>query len=143
MLLLMLSLLASRVRTMSRTTKPFVSAIESVAAPTAQTSKAWLQASPSGAYTTARTHSGKVFEWSAHVQRTADSIGQMAPVGDAVDLVDPAKLRRRLDGAAGAVVDAYRASHGSEELKLTFLVSWDNDGAATVAAHASPLLPPL
>ena len=50
----------------------------------------------------------------------ADSIGQMAPVGDAVDLVDPAKLRRRLDGAAGAVVDAYRATHGEEELKLTF-----------------------
>ena len=121
--------------------QPFVSAIESVAAPTAQTAKAWLQASPSGAYTTARTHSGKVFEWSAHVQRTADSIRQMAPVGDAVDLVDPAKLRRRLDGAAGAVVDAYRATHGGEELKLTFLVSWDDDGEATVAAHASPLPP--
>ena len=142
MLLLMLSLLSTRARAMSSTAQPFVSAIESVAAPTAQSAKAWLQASPSGAYTTARTHAGKVFEWSAHVQRTADSIGQMAPVGDAVDLVDPAKLRRRLDGAAGAVVDAYRASHGSEELKLTFLVSWDNDGAATVAAHASPL-PPL
>ena len=111
MLLLMLSLLSTSARAMSQ---PFVSAIESVAAPTAQTAKAWLQASPSGAYTTARTHAGKVFEWSAHVQRTADSIRQMAPVGDAVDLVDPAKLRRRLDGAAGAVVDAYRATHGSE-----------------------------
>ena len=106
--------------------QPFVSAIESIAKPTAQTAKAWLQESPSGAYTTARTHAGKVFEWSAHVQRTADSIRQMAPAGDAVDLVDPAKLRRRLDGAAGAVVDAYRATHGEEELKLTFLVSWDD-----------------
>ena len=129
-------------RAMTTTAQPFVSAIESIAKPTAQTAKAWLQASPSGAYTTARTHAGKVFEWTAHVQRTADSVGQMAPVGDAVDLVDPAKLRRRLDGAAGAVVDAYRATHGSEELKLTFLVSWDDAGAATVAAHASPL-PPL
>merc|ERR1719333_1602004 len=127
---------------MSTASQPFVSAVESVAAPTTQTAKAWLQTSPAGAYTTARTHAGKVFEWSAHVQRTADSIGAMAPVGDAVDLVDPAKLRRRLDGAAGAVVDAYRATHGSEELKLTFLVSWDDHGAATVAAHASPL-PPL
>ena len=139
--LLLASMLAIA-RSMATTAQPFVSAIESVAAPTAQTAKAWLQASPSGAYTTARTHAGKVFEWSAHVQRTADSVGQMAPVGDAVDLVDPAKLRRRLDGAAGAVVDAYRASHGSEELKLTFLVSWDDAGATTVAAHASPL-PPL
>ena len=129
-------------RAMTTTAQPFVSAIESIAKPTAQTAKAWLQASPSGAYTTARTHAGKVFEWSAHVQRTADTVGQMAPVGDAVDLVDPANLRRRLDGAAGAVVDAYRATHGSEELKLTFLVSWDDAGAATVAAHASPL-PPL
>jgi branched-subunit amino acid aminotransferase/4-amino-4-deoxychorismate lyase len=142
---LMLSMLAScarAARAMSTTQQPFVSAIESIAKPTAQTAKAWLQASPSGAYTTARTHNNKVFEWSAHVQRTADSIRQMAPVGDAVDLVDPAKLRHRLDGAAGAVVDAYRATHGGEELKLTFLVSWDDHGAATVAAHASPL-PPL
>ena len=126
---------------MSTTVQPFVSHRER-GKPTAQTAKAWLQASPSGAYTTAITHAGKVFEWSAHVQRTADSIGQMAPVGDALDLVDPANLRQRLDGAAGAVVDAYRATHGSEELKLTFLVSWDDHGAATVAAHASPL-PPL
>ena len=131
MLLLMLSLLATSARAMSTATQPFVSAIESVAAPTSQTAKAWLQDSPSGAYTTARTHAGKVFEWSAHVQRTADSIGAMAPVGDAVDLVDPAKLRRRLDGAAGAVVDAYRATHGGEELKLTFLVSWDDAGAVS------------
>ena len=101
MLLLMLSLLATSARSMSTTAKPFVSAIESVAAPTAQTAKAWLQASPSGAYTTARTHSGKVFEWSAHVQRTADSIGAMAPVGDAVDLVDPAELSRRFGGPGG------------------------------------------
>merc|ERR1740127_384134 len=108
---LLASMLAIARAMTTTTVQPFVSAIESVAAPTAQTAKAWLQASPSGAYTTARTHSGKVFEWSAHVQRTADSIGQMAP-----------------DGDAGAVVDAYRATHGSEELKLTFLVSWDDAG---------------
>ena len=66
---------------MSTASAPFVKAVEAVAQPTAQTAKAWLQASPSGAYTTARTCRGKVFEWSAHVQRTADSIGQMAPVG--------------------------------------------------------------
>ena len=73
---LMLSMLAScarAARAMSTTQQPFVSAIESIAKPTAQTAKAWLQASPSGAYTTARTHAGKVFEWSAHVQRTAEA----------------------------------------------------------------------
>ena len=62
MLLLMLSLLSTSARAMSTASQPFVSAVESVAAPTTQTAKAWLQASPSGAYTTARTHSGKVFE---------------------------------------------------------------------------------
>ena len=128
---------------MSTASAPFVKAVEAVAQPTAQTAKAWLQASPSGAYTTARTCRGKVFEWSAHVQRTADSIGQMAPVGDAAALVkDPSLLRRRLDGAAGTVVEAYRAQNDADELKLTFLVSWDDTGATTVAAHASPL-PPL
>ena len=52
---------------------------ETGASVTLMTSKDFLQLNPSGAYTTVRTCGGgrRIFEWEAHVERTASSMESM------------------------------------------------------------------
>ena len=97
-----------------------------------------------GRYTTARTHQGKLFEWSTHVDRTAATILAMDPTPPARSLAEHGGpfFRARLDGAAAAAISTYRALQGDAgEVKVTILVSWDEE-KCSVAAHAGPL-PPL
>ena len=130
-------------------TKPFVVAVDGVAERTALTSKEWLTAGPSGAYTTARTcaNGARLFEWDMHVARTAESVASMvaaAPSAAGAAAVaaagTAAALRPRLEASVRAAVDAFRADSDADELKVTVLVSWDERTA--VAAHVAPLPPP-
>jgi len=123
---------------------PFAVAIETGAEPSHLTSKEWLAKTPFAAYTTARTHQGKLFEWSTHVDRTAATILAMDPTPPARSLAEHGGpfFRARLDGAAAAAISTYRALQGDAgEVKVTILVSWDEE-KCSVAAHAGPL-PPL
>ena len=126
-------------------TKPFVVAVDGVAERTALTSKEWLTAGPSGAYTTARTcaNGARLFEWDMHVARTAESVASMvaaAPSAAGAAAVaaagTAAALRPRLEASVRAAVDAFRADSDADELKVTVLVSWD--GRTAVAAHVAP-----
>jgi len=149
------SLSTMTIPTMTTTTKNVVVVEGRPASETDETSKEFLLGRPSGAYTTARTCAGgrKIFEWEAHVERTAKSLASMmaasAKDGDASPsaLADPAVLRRRLDAAVEDAVRLHRRigeDGGDGELKLTALVGWDNgidDEEGWVACHATSLPP--
>ena len=76
---------------------------------TSMTSKDFLLSNPSSASTTARTYGGgrRIFEWEAHVERTAsspesmmeaDGVGGEKTPSSSSPPVDRSVLRRRLDG---------------------------------------------
>ena len=108
---------------------------------------ALLTALPRGAYTTARTHfSGRgVFEYSAHVSRTAASAAQMMleegfPVaGGARCFTAAAALSPRLRASLLAALGGALGSGGDGEWKLTVLLLWGARCAEARAALA-PLL---
>jgi len=135
---------------------------------TTVTSKEFLLSNPSGAYTTARTCAGgtKIFEWEAHIERTAKSLASMMEQRESTTIAssrlsDPYVLRRRLDAAVEDAVRLHQRLHNDEkddfdassprELKLTALVGWtalDDESISSgedggwVACHATSL-PPL
>ena len=113
--------------------------------------KSFLKTKPSGAYTTARTCCGgtRIFEWSAHVARTASTAAAMlgsidtgsAQVVQCVGTADA--LRPKLDKNVAAAVAAYRSHHAKKkdcELRITVLVTWES-AAVEIAAHVAPLPP--
>jgi len=128
-----------------------------IASITSMTSKDFLVSYPSGAYTTARTccDATRIFEWEAHVQRTASSVASMldnqskdciANNDDSDDkmnmirstLTNPIILRKRLDAIVQVAIKAYQEANSHEttiedeevskshdELKITALVGWN------------------
>ncbi len=142
--------------------------VASLAGPTSLGAGDLLKLAPQGAYSTARTCAGRsrVFELTAHIERTASSCALIRLKTPGVEGVDgevaaPASLhsasflRPIMEGAFGAVVDGLTRleggapAPGSPEVKLTLLVTWtpaNVDAAlALVASHggvASPLTSP-
>jgi len=140
-----------------------VVAAEEAASVTPVGSKDFLLSNPSGAYTTARTCGGgtRIFEWEAHVRRTASSLGVMLeqetaqrrtefnnhevkPATPSVcRLSDPSVLRPRLDASVGAAVHLYRQVNNitegdvNEELKITALVGWKKNDTPSSETHKS------
>ena len=119
----------------------------------------WLEQSPRGAYTTARTVGGSsVFELSFHLQRLARSATIMLDA-DVVDwkpgaieaqqrnvtAVTISALRPRVLRRMRDAVTAYRHLFGDAngELKLTVLVTWVDQGEQDVAVlvHATSMPP--
>lgn len=137
-------LCAATARAMTTGARPFAIAADGAALPTALTAKEWLSEKP-GAYTTARTHKGKVFEWSTHLERTASSILEMDPSPAAKLFAEQggAWYKRRLDGTAAAAIEAYRTETGDAdgEVKVTLRVAWEDEWIE-VGAHAGALPPP-
>ena len=135
--------------------KPYVIAVDGVAAASAQDSKSFLLSKPGGAYTTARTcrNGRSVFEWETHVERTAASVeamldGKSAPALRAALASAPA-LRPRLDATVATAMREFLSSQSSDtdELKLTVVVNWDEAAEAcaepsalgSIACHVAPL----
>ena len=132
---------------------------------TNETSKEFLLNRPSGAYTTARTSANakRIFEWEAHVERTANSLASMMEKESkesskhsklSSKLSDPLVLRKRLDAAVEEAVQLHLQNNGAspsqqQELKITVLVGWEggaqetsNDAAGDsgwVACHVTGL----
>jgi len=121
---------------------------------TSMTSKDFLLSYPSGAYTTARTccDGTRIFEWEAHIQRTASSVSSMMQENDNNDsdddriqstLTNPMSLRKRLDAIVRAAIIQYQETNSDKnteetnkakkddsqevnnELKITALVGWN------------------
>eukprot|EP00537_Pseudo-nitzschia_pungens_P002656 CAMPEP_0172358452 /NCGR_PEP_ID=MMETSP1060-20121228/2762_1 /TAXON_ID=37318 /ORGANISM="Pseudo-nitzschia pungens, Strain cf. cingulata" /LENGTH=390 /DNA_ID=CAMNT_0013079663 /DNA_START=151 /DNA_END=1323 /DNA_ORIENTATION=+ len=139
----------------SETTIKNVITVEGRASVTAMGSKEFLLSNPSGAYTTARTSGGgrSIFEWEAHVERTALSLASMMETDGDNDnnnssnnnnnafergcrLTDPAVLRQKLDASVEEAVRLHTevnnnnknkngcSSSSATELKITALVGW-------------------
>lgn len=135
---------------------------------THETSKQFLISQPSGAYTTARTCSNRsrIFEWEAHVERTAASVKSMMLLEEEEDntcnyssdgthlLFDPVLLRPRLDAAVALAVRSYeknilsineedeQSNKNDAELKITVLVEWktateSNDNIDSASTNSS------
>mmetsp|Transcript_51557 Transcript_51557/g.118434 ORF Transcript_51557/g.118434 Transcript_51557/m.118434 type:complete len:356 (-) Transcript_51557:244-1311(-) len=139
---------------------PFVVAYDGVAAPSELSSKEFLLNNPNGAYTTARTccQARRLFEWTTHTERTAASVEALVngakTEADSSELVatvlatlaTPSALSPRLDATVSSAMRAYVDAHGCDtELKVTVLVSWREQCAASVASapaagQARPLL---
>lgn len=141
-----------------------VIAMENEASVTPMGSKDFLLSNPSGAYTTARTCGGgnRIFEWEAHVERTASSLASILEE-EAVErncrLSDPVLLRRRLDASVEEAVRLHKDINNENnnngvdgpELKITALVGWKKSATTMdgndvyedwVACHVTSL-PPL
>lgn len=139
--------------------------MENEASATPMGSKDFLLFNPAGAYTTARTCGGGnlIFEWEAHVERTASSLASMVEM-EANErncrLSDPMVLRRRLDDSVEEAVRLHKEVNSEinnnngavgHELKITALVGWKKSATTTggnddyedwVACHVTSL-PPL
>ena len=119
-----------------------------------QSGTEWLAGAPRGAYTTARTvGGGAVYEFSRHVQRTAESAALMLP-GDCpepaggrglsrADVVEPALLRPHIEHSLRAAAGCFRENRPDHagELRLTVLVALEGQAGPRVWAHVGPLPP--
>jgi len=133
-------------------------AVNGQAVDMAITSKDFLSVFPSGAYTTVRTTGGgtRLFEWTAHVERTAKSAGKIL-AGQLREstvqsqnvvqtLSTPHSLRKVLDKTVCSAMQHFHCQFPDaldSELRITALVSLDPDTQQPcIAAHVAPL-PPL
>ena len=119
-----------------------------------QSGKEWLAGAPRGAYTTARTvGGGAVYEFTRHVQRTAESAALMLP-GDRpepaaggglsrADVVEPALLRPHMEHSLRAAAGCFRENRPDHagELRLTVLVALEGPAGPRVWSHVGPLPP--
>ena len=128
---------------------------------TALSPGAWLEASPRGAYTTARTinHGRSVFELSFHIHRLAtsaklmlDSDVQEGQSGaeeirhQYADALHEEAIRPRIIAALQHAITAYYSSgeklHNNNEVKLTILISWPNGNNTNSSISNSTMLLP-
>lgn len=111
--------------------------------PCTQTSGEFLSSAPRGAYTTGRTvDRNAIFEFEFHVQRLATSVklmleadGKSVPTS-LLPVVEITTLRPQILASLRAAMRDYTAPG---EIKLTVLITWDEEGGYDIFSHLVPL----